>query len=400
MDLTNVQLIGVDGGATEVKAHAVAVDTATQPPAYRLRSEAASRIYPVDPQFTPVPIAEQLAQRDAGRIEPTPAEHVQGRAWVAAAADAITEVARACGSRPVLVGAGMPGLKTPDGRGISAINNGPRIPDYLDALEAALDKAGVRLAAPLATLGSDADYCGLGEEHAADGLFRDVTHAYYVGCGTGIADALKLRGVLVPFDTARDWIMKAWQIPSALGPTFEKLVSARSLNAVYARLVATHQPQPPAIEHDAAARLAFPEQHAARGNPLAVAWIGAAALVLAELVFERLDTVYHGRAAAPHRGPAYARLQRDHPYRGTILDRVVIGQRLGQIYADPALRGGLADHFDRYLAALIATLGSADMTRAYLDTERNLRAGFVRASKLRAAPALGAAVAAVANATG
>jgi hypothetical protein len=453
----NVLLIGADGGATEVKAHAVACDDLEAPRSFELRPESASRVYGRVAGFTPLPVSEQLAQRDAGRARLTATETKQGDGWVTAAAEAIGDVARQCGARRVLVGIGMPGLKTPDGRGINVINNGPRMPHYLDALETKLAAAGMELVAPIAALGSDADYCGLGEEYAADGLFRNVQNAYYVGCGTGIADALKLRGRLVPFDQAKSWIQKSWQMPSALGPTFEKLVSAASLNRVYANLVketerrsdevtggsesagrrrvggkaasavetdedtargavaqgqdnrtarravAHGRSEPRSVSERNAVTSHYPEVAAIAGDPIAIAWLTTAALVLAELIFERLCTIRNGRAHAAHRGEAYAKLEPDHEYRGTLLDRVIIGQRVGQIYGEPTCRAVFGDRLDTYLAAMIAAssderLAAATVVGGVQPTppgKRGLKPSFVTASRLRAAPALGAAVAAV-----
>jgi hypothetical protein len=440
-------LIGVDGGATAARAHAVSCDDLHRPSSFELRPESASRVYTRVADFAPLPVAEQLAQRDAGDIKCTDKEVEQGRRYVQAAAEAVIEVAQQCAATRVLVGIGMPGLKTPDGRGINTINNGPRMPDYLELLEKHIAAAGIALVSPIAALGSDADYCGLGEEYAADGLFRGVENAYYVGCGTGIADAMKLRGKLVPFDTAKSWIQKSWQIASALGPTFEKLVSAKSLNRVYAdvrgatkrrsdeatkdhvaagprtgrshALGGTAVPAVGAGESTARGAVAhggsgprarpavtvphsaYPEVAAAAGDAVAIAWMSTAALVLAELIFERLWTIKNGRADAPHRGDAYAQLDSDHEFRGTLLDRVIIGQRVGQIYADPAYREVFGDKLDADLVALIAGSEDAEMRDAYLQRSAGpprpaqLKPGFVLPSKLRAAPALGAAVAAV-----
>jgi hypothetical protein len=428
MGLTDILLIGVDGGATEAKTHAVACDDLEKPSSFQLRPEHASRVYPRLSDFTSLPVAEQLAQRDAGAINLTDKEVKQGRLYVKAASEAIVDVAQQCGGKRVLVGIGMPGLKTPDGRGINAMNNGPRIPDYLDALEKNLAAAGLELVSPVATLGSDADYCGLGEEYAADGLFRDVENAYYVGCGTGIADALKLRGKLVPFDAARSWIQKSWQMPSALGPTFEKLISASSLNRVYADLVegtkgrrdegtkgvaagapagrrsAAALRYPEAVTEEAracasgskSAATQYPEAAAAAGEPIAIGWMDVAALVLAELILERLWTIKNGRADTPHRGEAYAKLDPNHQYRGTLLDRVIVGQRVGQIYGDAAYRRIFGDKIDAYLATMIAASGDEQLatTTVVGGAHPTLRPRFIAASKLRAAPALGAAVAA------
>ncbi len=425
MKLTDVLLIGVDGGATEVKAHAVACDNLEKPSSFELRPESASRVYARVAEFNPLPVAEQLAQRDAGDVRLSENEVARGHLWVEAAVQAIVEVAQACDARRVLAGVGMPGLKTPDGRGISVINNGPRIPDYLEALERGLAAAGIELAAPVAELGSDADYCGLGEQYASEGLFRDVENAYYVGGGTGLADALKLRGRLVSFDQAASWIQKSWQIPSALGPTFEKLISAKSLNRVYADLcggtVARRHEAANESEPEARARAdggvtretlacasgsesittQYPEVAATAGQPIAVAWMDTAALVLAELIFERLWTIKNGRTDAPHRGEAYEKLVPEHEYRGLPLDRVVIGQRVGQIYGDADYYAVFRDKLDGCLAALIGTSNDAEMAEAYLSrsagppSPARLKSGLIQPSKLRAAPALGAAVAAV-----
>ncbi|MCP4589967.1 MAG: hypothetical protein GY842_04430, partial [bacterium] len=153
-------LIGVDGGATETRAHVVCHNDSTSPPSFQLGVESASRTYATLPDFSPLPVAEQLDQRSPGDLRLTQQESRQGALWVSAAAEAVVEVVRTCGARRALVGMGMPGLKTADGRGICVINNGPRIPDYLESFERQMAELGIELAAPVAVLGSDADYCG------------------------------------------------------------------------------------------------------------------------------------------------------------------------------------------------------------------------------------------------
>ncbi|MFQ5492494.1 MAG: hypothetical protein ACE5GE_17430, partial [Phycisphaerae bacterium] len=87
------------------------------------------------------------------------------------------------------------------------------------------------------------------------------------------------------------------------------------------------------------------------------------------------------------------RLSDDHPYRGTILDRVVIGQRLGLIYSNPDYRPFFAEPVERYLAKLIAESNDRALQERWL-CDGKVRPGLIRGSVLRAAPALGAAVAA------
>lgn len=378
--LSDCILLGVDGGATEVKAHHITCDDLSAPRAFALAEACAGQVYPAANGFTPMPVAEQLAQRESPAR--SAAEAATGATWVLAAAEAIAATARQAGARRLVIGVGMPGLKTADGRGIAVINNGPRIPDYLARLEALLAERGFELAAPIARLGSDADYCGIGEEWAANGLFRDVDNAYYVGGGTGVADALKLNGGLVTFDAARGWIRKAWQISSQQGPTFEQLVSARGMNAGYRQRAG------------ASAGGSFPEADALAGNAEAVAWLALVADALAELIVERIDTVRNGRRALPHRGADYAALDANHAYRGVLLERVIIGQRIGMLYADARCRSFFAERVDAALVTRVRALEDRALSAQVLAGDA-VRPGFLRASQLRAAPALGAAVAAV-----
>jgi predicted NBD/HSP70 family sugar kinase len=287
----------------------------------------------------------------------------------------------------------MPGLKTADGRGIAVMSNGPRIPDLADRIEAGLRAAGIRLTKPLRRIGSDADYCGLGEQHACNGLFRDVDHAYYLGGGTGLAEALKLRGALLTFDRARAWVAKAWEIRSAQGSTFERLASASAINRHYARLRTgaslelSASPDELRVQQDPL----HPERYAAQGDPAALHVLETAAGALAELIFERIDTIYRGRRALDHRGADYARLVREHEYRGVLLERVVLGQQIGRLYGDPRTASVFGNKIDGFLAERISADHDAHLRRRYLNGIR-LKPGLVVPSPLPPAAALGAAV--------
>ena len=119
MSDSDILLIGVDGGATEAKAHAVSCEDPQRAVGFGLRPESAARVYSRVPGFEPVPLAEQLAQRDAGNIQFAETERQQGNRYIAATAEAVVEVARACGAVRILVGVGMPGLKTAEGGTLS-----------------------------------------------------------------------------------------------------------------------------------------------------------------------------------------------------------------------------------------------------------------------------------------
>lgn len=385
------QLIGIDGGATEAKAHLIQLGGSPQAPKFSIGPQQSLRKYERVAGFQPVPVADQFKQRDEGTLQIGDAEREQAENYISASAEVVKEVlSMSNGPRRVLIGIGMPGLKTPDGRGINVINNGPRMPHYLARLEELLKGAGVDLVKPIARLGSDADYCGIGEEYAEGGAFRGVANAYYAGLGTGVADAMKLHGKLVTFDQSKEWIQKSWQLMSSYGVTFEKIVSAKSMNVLFASLLGR--------EGDSFVNVGrFPQDDAVAGGPVGKYVMHTMAAVLAELLFERVVTITKGRHAVSWRGPAYAALKSDHPFVGTFLDRVVIGQRLGMVYADAKYAEVFRKPLDEILAAIIAERGEDDLKKRHLKPgtkKPELVDGFVYGSTLRAAPAVGAAVAA------
>lgn len=351
--------IGVDGGASEVKAHEVIVLERGARPLLALGSASAGVLYDRVEGFEPVPLDVQLRAHASGDLELTPAEHEAAGAWVDAAARAIASVAEQAGPRRARVGMCMPGLKTADGRGLAVVRNGPRNPRFLELLELELARRDVVLSAPIAGLASDADACGLGEELALDGAFRGVENALYVGGGTGLAEVAKLAGRVVGFDELEGVVEKGWKLVSETGATFEERLSMRAVNARFAHVLGRALPL---ADGD------LPEARAQQGDPAAIAVLADLADALAELASHRI------RALAP---------------RG-IAQRVVVGQRLGVLFANPNLKHVL---HDRAEAALALRLAQADAAvRAQLLDEQNaLHAGFLSGSTLREAPAIGAA---------
>jgi hypothetical protein len=368
-------LIGVDAGASEVKVHQVLLLSRGAPPLFGLGSASASCCWDRVPGFRPLPLAEQLAAQAAPALDE--AEREQGRVWIEAMAGSILSVAHQVRRERALVGVGAPGLKTPDGRGIALSRNGPRIPELVPRLEQRLALGGLELARPIGALTSDGDDCGRGEEVDRQGLFRGVQNAYYVGGGTGLAEALKLRGRIVPFDQARRWIPKAWELPSRTGRNFEEALSTRGMNATWAADARKPLPIDPAE---------YPEERALRGDAIADGVLKESAHALVELVLERLIALRHGRGEG---------LEARHPWIGTLLDRIVIGQRLGRIYGEAHLARVLKERFEDELAHRLREAPFPRMRARYLDEKGRLRQGLVRASHLRAAPALGAAAAAL-----
>jgi hypothetical protein len=353
-------LIGLDGGATELKAHEVVPLFAGS---YELGPCCEVRAWRDDPRarFQPRPLAEQRAQPVACADELAVDERAAGDAWVALTADAVAAIARCAGAREVELGACFPGLKTRDARGIAVSKNGPRIPEFASRIEAAVVARGLRLAAPMRALWSDGYCCGIGEQHAAGGAFRGVRDAYYVGGGTGLAEALKLDGRVHSLDELAPLFKKAWELEVAAGATFEDELAPSRINARWAALTPGAQGR------------AFVEIAAGDGDPRAAELLERAGACAAALCFERLT---RARATAG-----------DRP---RVLERIVVGQRLGQILDDAggaALRAAWHEH----LRAMIAGCRDVELERAWLRGGELVPERLV-VSKLRAAPALGAAV--------
>lgn len=353
-------LIGLDGGATELKAHEV---VSLFGGLYELGPCSETRAWRDDPRarFEPTPLAEQRARPVASTSELSREERAAGDAWVERCADAVDALARCAGAREVELGACFPGLKTRDARGIAVSKNGPRIPDFAARIEAAVEGRGLRLAAPLRALWSDGYCCGVGEQHAAGGAFRGVRDAYYLGGGTGIAEALKLDGHVRSLDELAPAFRKAWELEVAPGTSFEDELAPSRINARWAALApGSHGRE-------------FVELAAGDGDPRAAELLERAGAYAAALCFERLT---RARATAE-----------DRP---RVLERVVVGQRLGQILDDAGgavLRAAWHEH----LRAMLAGCRDVELERAWLRDGELVPERLV-VSKLRAAPALGAAV--------
>ncbi|MDZ4773571.1 MAG: hypothetical protein SGI72_10600 [Planctomycetota bacterium] len=323
-------LVGVDGGATEVKAHAIVeVDGALT----TSHAHAGFRYERVD-GFAPVDLSRQLDERARGEVRCCALEHAQGERWIEAFANAIESVAACASTAQLQVGICAPGLKTLDARGLAVVKNGPRIVDFVDRLEARLVRTGLVLARPIPELVGDGVACGLGEQASAQGGLRAVSNAYYVGGGTGIAECFVLEGRVVSLDEVADIARKAWSMTSSLGHDFESSVSARGLNARFVELGgrADVMPETTLANRDDAA---WPTKHASGDDRVAARTDESAAArafaecaaMLAELVNLRVEEMRRAR--------------------GITLERVVVGQRLGALFAEPRMRSYLLEPAER-----------------------------------------------------
>jgi hypothetical protein len=384
-------LIGLDGGATKVSAWQIEQTLK----GFVLGSIHSEKTYssfpPFNPEFTPVDIQTQLEEINSS-IALTDSEQKQGQAFIHAFTDTISELSS---DEEIIIGIGMPGIKTTDGRGIAAMANGPRIPKFCDELEKALSEKSIKLAKPIHHLGSDADYCGLGEEYADTGLFKSVENAYYLGGGTGAADALKLEGNLIPLDETKSWLLKSWEMKNNDNIPLERYASAGGIQSIYSTYSGKSISS---LNRDKI----FPNiilDLADQGDEAATETFSDISFNLAELLFERIQTINAGWSdqfgfVNPNRETPSSQ----HPFIGTTLDRIIIGQRLGTLLE---LSEGLGIFWEPFVYHLTQLINESDhidsiAKSAYLN-KKQLNQNLIQISMLRDAPALGAGIDAVSD---
>lgn len=379
-------LIGIDGGATKVSAWEIILNKLNS--TFSLGEINSTKSYReiegYIPDFKPVDINIQLKEREAAK--PTANEKQQEGVYVEACALAIQELAQKVGTSEVLLGIGMPGLKTANKRGIAVVANGPRMVDYSDRLEQRLTELKIKLISSVDHLGSDANYCGIGENYSDAGIFRTCKNAYYLGGGTGVADAMKLDGKLLTFDNAREWMAKTWEMKTEDGLPLERVTSVSGIQRTYAEFANK------TIEELTAAAI-YPLQIselAAKGNAAAIKTFEVVNSNLAKLLFERIVTLNCGwqnyfEFGNPNRTP----LINEHQYLGKVFDVIVIGQRLGDLFDDKTGKEVVKKPIMQQLHNLIqdSKILSAQVKLHYKHLDE-----IIEISKLREAPALGAGI--------
>ena len=389
----NFILIGVDGGATKINAWEIRFDEQTKK--FTLGTLNAQRSYKDIPgfqaDFEPVHIAVQIPEMLDGTTKATESEKQQEAVYVEACAQVIEKLSRQSGKDAVLTGIGMPGLKTENKRGIAAVANGPRMLHYSDLLEERLNLSQINFVAPVYHLGSDADYCGIGENFSKDGLFKDVENAYYLGGGTGVADALKLKRNLLPFDKTKEWLAKSWEMKSADGRSLERFASAGGIQSLYAAISGKSIQE---LNAQKFYPLQISEQ-AAKGDPDSIETLALTAQQLSLLLYERITTLYSGWQGLfyfmnGNRAPLDAR----HPFLGTLLDSIIIGQRLGELmdsdHGKETLYKPLLERLNHHIQK--STVLDEKAKTHYSDLNK-----MIKISRLREAPAIGAGIDAFQN---
>ena len=283
-------IIGIDGGASKVSAHVVEFKGKS----FSLGSAKSTKEYKnyIDFQknFKPVDLTNQLSQIHDNSIKLTESEIVHANAYYSTFADAIEEIVSSIDYEHLLIGIGMPGIKSTDGRGIIVMANGPRMPNFASEVEQRLSVKNIVLVKSIAKLGSDADYCGIGEEFTENGAFKIVKNAYYLGGGTGAADALKLHGKLIPLDDCKSWFAKTWEFKTDSAKSMETFCSARGIQSIYGEIADVSN-------DDLIKNGIYLEQilvKAGEGEKGAIITWEIVSKNISELIYERISTIFSG----------------------------------------------------------------------------------------------------------
>jgi|UPI0003656320 predicted NBD/HSP70 family sugar kinase len=385
-------LIGIDGGATKVSGWSLEI--VDNGKAFTLGSINCVKSYHeyagFIENFLPVDLNQQLSEWERGEINLTQAERQQANCYLAAVVEVISKIIRESGRQEVLVGIGMPGIKTADKRGIAVLKNGPRIIDYADQIERRLLERGVKLIAPIAEIGSDAYYCGIGEEYATEGYFRGVNNSYYLGGGTGAADALKLNGKVIPLDETKGWFVKSWELSDGEGHSIERYVSSRGIQLIYGDLVGK------SLDELNQAGIFPPQiyQLARQGDPAASQTFQQVIFYLAKLLYERITSLYAGwQNLFTFVNPNRPQPANSHSYRQILFDSLIIGQRLGDLLKDAQEDDILWSPLIGHLTQLVSESPFLDQrAKDYYCPNGQFDRSLIKISRLREAPALGAGI--------
>jgi len=319
-------IIGIDGGGSKVSAGIIESKDISTFTIKSLSQQYYNERSEFNSDFSPVAMDIQLNEYNTEEYNVTNDEVLQGNAIIESFHNSIINLNI---DKPILMGIGMVGLKTKDLRGIGAIANGPRMPKFCIQLENVLHKSNIHLYKPIQYIGSDADNCGIGEEYGKDGLFKDIQNGYYIGGGTGTADALKLKNELIPFDSISSWIAKSWEILNENNISMEQYTSLKGIQSIYSNY--SEIPINELCNESIYANEIF--SRALKNEQAAILTCEDITKYMSILIVERIETIFSGwQNKFELLNPKHSLLINNHPYKNNLLERIIIGQGLGKLF--------------------------------------------------------------------
>tara|TARA_X000001036_G_scaffold64111_1_gene54720 strand:+ start:973 stop:1986 length:1014 start_codon:yes stop_codon:yes gene_type:complete len=278
-----MKLLGIDGGGTKAQGAEIDVSNLLN---INIANPAIERLYSSHTKFNnnfiPVKLEDQLNNKPLSVSEKN-----QEKVILETIAELIHSLSK---NEKIKIAISMPGIKTPDKRGIQVMINGPRMPKFCQNLEKIIPS----LLAPIAKIEDDSKMCGLGEEFHPKGEFKNIENGYYLGGGTGSAECLKLNGKIITFDESKEWIGKAWELRLENGQTLESVSSMSGINKLL------YEGKEKEIEKG-----------------------------VASLIMERITTVFNGWE---NQFIINRKINKQHCYEKIILERIIIGQKLAEFF--------------------------------------------------------------------
>ena len=383
-------IIGIDGGGSKVSAGIIESKDITTFTIKSLSQQYYNERSEFNSDFSPVAMDIQLNEYNTEEYNVTNDEVLQGKVIIESFHNSIINLNI---DKPILMGIGMVGLKTKDLRGIGAIANGPRIPNFCIQLEDALHKSNIHLHKPIQYIGSDADNCGIGEEYGKDGLFKDIQNGYYIGGGTGTADALKLKNELIPFDSISSWIAKSWEILNENNISMEQYTSLKGIQSIYSNY--SEIPINELCNESIYANEIF--SRALKNEQAALLTFADITKYMSTLIVERVETIFSGwQNKFGLLNPKHSLLINNHPYKNNLLERIIIGQGLGKLFHLSKNTPLLWDPLHNNIYDMIQkSRVLPSEAKKFLFENGTLKKGFIMTSNLDNSALLGAGVTAI-----
>ena len=208
--MVNRQLLGIDCGGTKVLAQSASFDSETglvSPGEFHLEVNYSDSPN-WNPNFIPIHLDLQRQEFSERNIFLTEPEMDQGDVIVETIQNVIFK------SESDSIGLCFPGIK--NDRGVVIMANGPRIPVLLERIP------------EIDSLYNDSDCCVVGEWKSTIGKMQNAKNSVYIGGGTGIADGIILNGELIDFNE-RDDVKRSWELIMENGQSVESCLSPKEM---------------------------------------------------------------------------------------------------------------------------------------------------------------------------
>ena len=221
--MSDLVLLGLDGGATKVLAQACTIDhkssliTPTGDFAESIYRDATT----FSPDFSPLDLEQQQKEASSNTYHISEQEAKQS--------ESITEtIARTIGEfegviKVSLMGLCFPGIKTPKLDGVSIMANGPRNIKMLSMINNKI-KTNNHTKLMMREIYDDSECCLIGEWKSSIGKLQNSENAIYIGGGTGIADGIILGNKIVDIRNSKK-IKRSWELTMPTGKSVEYYLS-------------------------------------------------------------------------------------------------------------------------------------------------------------------------------